>query len=54
MWSVSIARVWTLVKHLSGIADAEIAGLEIPTGQPLVYELDESLNEVERYYLKDR
>jgi len=43
-----------LVKHLSNIPDAEIAGLEIPTGQPLVYELDEGLNEVERYYLKDR
>jgi 2,3-bisphosphoglycerate-dependent phosphoglycerate mutase len=43
-----------LVKHLSGIADADIPNLEIPTGQPLVYELDDSLNEVERYYLKDR
>jgi 2,3-bisphosphoglycerate-dependent phosphoglycerate mutase len=43
-----------LVKHLSGIADDEIASLEIPTGQPIVYELDEGLNEVERYYLKDR
>jgi 2,3-bisphosphoglycerate-dependent phosphoglycerate mutase len=43
-----------LVKHLSGITDAEITGLEIPTGQPIVYELDEGLNEVERYYLKDR
>ena len=43
-----------LVKHLSNIADDEIAGLEIPTGQPMVYELDESLAEVERYYLKDR
>lgn len=43
-----------LVKHLSSIPDDEITGLEIPTGQPIVYELDESLNEVERYYLKDR
>jgi 2,3-bisphosphoglycerate-dependent phosphoglycerate mutase len=43
-----------LVKHLSGISDAEIAGLEIPTGQPLVYQLDEGLSEIERYYLKDR
>jgi 2,3-bisphosphoglycerate-dependent phosphoglycerate mutase len=43
-----------LVKHLSRIPDEEITGLEIPTGQPIVYELDEGLNEVERYYLKDR
>ena len=43
-----------LVKHLSRIPDDEIASLEIPTGQPIVYELDEGLGEVERYYLKDR
>ena len=43
-----------LVKHLSGISDADIASLEIPTGQPLVYELDDRLHAVERYYLKDR
>ncbi|MFM5949673.1 MAG: 2,3-diphosphoglycerate-dependent phosphoglycerate mutase [Novosphingobium sp.] len=43
-----------LVKHLSGISDAEITGLEIPTGQPIVYELDESLNALERYYLAER
>jgi 2,3-bisphosphoglycerate-dependent phosphoglycerate mutase len=30
-----------LVKHLDGIGDAEIAGLNIPTGIPLVYELDD-------------
>ena len=43
-----------LVKHLSGISDAEITGLEIPTGQPIVYELDAELNAGERYYLADR
>ena len=43
-----------LVKHLSGIPDAEISQLEIPTGQPIVYELDDSLAAIERYYLKDR
>jgi 2,3-bisphosphoglycerate-dependent phosphoglycerate mutase len=43
-----------LVKHLSRIPEDEIASLEIPTGQPIVYELDEGLDEVERYYLKDR
>jgi 2,3-bisphosphoglycerate-dependent phosphoglycerate mutase len=43
-----------LVKHLSGISDAEITGLEIPTGQPIVYELDANLNALERYYLAER
>jgi 2,3-bisphosphoglycerate-dependent phosphoglycerate mutase len=43
-----------LVKHLSGISDEEIPLLEIPTGQPLVYELDDELNAVDRFYLKDR
>ncbi|MCC6927074.1 2,3-diphosphoglycerate-dependent phosphoglycerate mutase [Novosphingobium sp.] len=43
-----------LVKHLSGISDAEITGLEIPTGQPIVYELDDNLNALERYYLAER
>jgi 2,3-bisphosphoglycerate-dependent phosphoglycerate mutase len=43
-----------LVKHLSGISDAEITGLEIPTGQPIVYELDAKLSAVERYYLSER
>jgi 2,3-bisphosphoglycerate-dependent phosphoglycerate mutase len=32
-----------LVKHLDGIGDEEIAGLNIPTGIPLLYELDDSL-----------
>jgi 2,3-bisphosphoglycerate-dependent phosphoglycerate mutase len=32
-----------IVKHLDDISDADIAGLNIPTGMPLVYELDESL-----------
>ena len=43
-----------LVKHLSAFPDDEITGLEIPTGQPMIYELDDELDEVERYYLKDR
>jgi 2,3-bisphosphoglycerate-dependent phosphoglycerate mutase len=43
-----------LVKHLSGISDDEITGLEIPTGQPIVYELDNNLGAVERYYLSER
>jgi 2,3-bisphosphoglycerate-dependent phosphoglycerate mutase len=43
-----------LVKHLSAIPDAEIAALEIPTGQPIVYELDSELNALDRYYLSER
>ena len=43
-----------LVKHLSGISDDEITGLEIPTGQPIVYELDDNLHAIERYYLSER
>ena len=42
-----------LVKHLSGISDDDITGLEIPTGEPIVYEFDTDGNAGERYYLKD-
>ncbi|MGK2910047.1 MAG: 2,3-diphosphoglycerate-dependent phosphoglycerate mutase [Sphingobium sp.] len=43
-----------LVKHLSGISDDEITSLEIPTGQPIVYELDDALAVTDRYYLSER
>ncbi|WP_116089692.1 2,3-diphosphoglycerate-dependent phosphoglycerate mutase [Sphingomonas crusticola] len=43
-----------LVKHLSHISDDEIASLEIPTGQPIVYELDDQLTALDRYYLSER
>lgn len=43
-----------LVKHLSNIPDDAITTLEIPTGQPIVYELDAHLAATERYYLRDR
>ncbi|MDP3676611.1 MAG: 2,3-diphosphoglycerate-dependent phosphoglycerate mutase [Novosphingobium sp.] len=43
-----------LVKHLSAISDAEIPSLEIPTGQPLIYDLSDDLAVVERYYLAER
>ena len=43
-----------LVKHLSGISDAEIPSLEIPTGQPLIYELGGDLTVNDRYYLAER
>ena len=42
-----------LVKYLDGISDDEIVGLNIPTGIPLVYELDEALNPLRHYYLGD-
>ncbi|MFA6218868.1 MAG: 2,3-diphosphoglycerate-dependent phosphoglycerate mutase [Erythrobacter sp.] len=42
-----------LVKHLSGISDEEITGLEIPTGQPIIYDFDGTQVTGERYYLKD-
>lgn len=40
-----------LVKHLDKISDDKILGLNIPTGTPLVYELDEDLNPLKNYYL---
>jgi len=42
-----------LLKHLEGISDEEIVGLNIPTGQPLVYEFDAALTPLRRYYLGD-
>jgi len=43
-----------LVKHLSNIPDDEITSLEIPTGQPIVYDLAEDLTAIDRYYLNER
>ena len=43
-----------LVKHLSNIGDDEIVGVEIPTGEPLVYELDDDLTASDSYYLHER
>lgn len=42
-----------LIKHFDDIPDDEIPGLNIPTGIPLVYELDESLQPERSYYLGD-
>jgi len=42
-----------LVKYLDGISDQDIVGLNIPNGQPLVYELDPDLQPVRSYYLGD-
>ena len=43
-----------LVKHLSNISDEEITGLEIPTGEPIVSDFDDTMTPGERHYLKDR
>lgn len=42
-----------LVKYLDNVADEEIVGLNIPTGIPLVYELDDQLKPIRSYYLGD-
>jgi 2,3-bisphosphoglycerate-dependent phosphoglycerate mutase len=42
-----------LVKHLDGVSDQDIVGLNIPTGVPLVYELDPQLKPIRHYYLGD-
>jgi len=42
-----------LVKYLDEISDEDIVGLNIPTGLPLVYELDENLKPIKHYYLGD-
>lgn len=42
-----------LIKHLDGVSDDDIVGMNIPTGQPLVYELDENLKPIKNYYLAD-
>jgi 2,3-bisphosphoglycerate-dependent phosphoglycerate mutase len=42
-----------LVKYLDDISEAEITELNIPTGLPLVYELDEELKPIKHYYLGD-
>jgi 2,3-bisphosphoglycerate-dependent phosphoglycerate mutase len=43
-----------LEKHLSNIGDEEIVGLEIPTGEPIVYELADDLSVHDRYFLAER
>ena len=42
-----------LVKYLDGVSDADIVGLNIPNGIPLVYELDDALRPIRSYYLGD-
>jgi 2,3-bisphosphoglycerate-dependent phosphoglycerate mutase len=42
-----------LVKHLDGVSEEKIVGLNIPTGIPLVYELNDDLSPIQHYYLGD-
>ena len=42
-----------LVKYLDDVSDTDIVELNIPTGQPLVYELDNDLKPIKHYYLDD-
>ena len=43
----------SLVKYIDNISDDDIVGLEIKTGTPLVYELDDNLKPIRKYYLLD-
>ena len=43
-----------IIKMLDGISDDDIVGLNIPNGQPLVYELDADLKPIRHYYLGDQ
>ena len=42
-----------VVKYLDNISDSDIIGLTIPTGIPLIYELDDELKPIRHYYLGD-
>ena len=42
-----------LVKYLDNVSDQDIVGLNIPTGLPLIYELDDNLKPIKHYYLGD-
>ncbi len=43
-----------LVKHIEGVSDDDIVGVNIPTGVPLVYEFDDSMNVISKRYLGDQ
>jgi len=43
-----------MVKHLDGISDQDIVGLNIPNGQPLIYELDDDLKPIRHFYLNEQ
>ncbi len=43
-----------LIKHLDKVSDKDIVGVNVPTGTPLVYELDENMKPIKSYYLGDQ
>jgi 2,3-bisphosphoglycerate-dependent phosphoglycerate mutase len=43
-----------IIKYLDEISDQDISNIDIPTGVPLVYELDENLKPIKHYYLGDQ
>ena len=42
-----------LIKHLDNVSDEKIVGENVPTGIPLLYELDKDLKPIKHYYLGD-
>ena len=50
---IELIVVLAIVALLTGIADADIVGVNIPNGIPLVYELDAALKPIKSYYLGD-
>ena len=44
---------WALIKYLDGVSEEEIIGMNVPTGMPLVYDLNENLTPTNRQYLGD-
>ncbi|KAI5958957.1 GPM1 [Candida pseudojiufengensis] len=42
-----------LIKHLDGLTNDEVSNLNVPTAQPLVYELDDQLKPIKHYYLDE-
>ena len=42
-----------LIKYLDGVSEEDIIGMNVPTGMPLVYDLDENLKPTNRKYLGD-
>ncbi|MBR3661344.1 MAG: 2,3-diphosphoglycerate-dependent phosphoglycerate mutase [Bacilli bacterium] len=43
-----------LIKYLDNISDEDIINLEIPTGKPIIYELDDNLQPIKHYYLEEK
>ena len=43
-----------LIKHLDGVSDEDIVNMNVPTGRPLVYELDDALRPIRSHYLGDQ